>query len=861
MKSKKKITMDPKIKELLSNQDFLELNRVIKIKDKEYFPKKHLSSSGFKSTVWQGNDQYSMPVVIKLATYEDYLDRAYIQELSLAAKLRNYQHFAQLYDAGIIKLKISENEEYKVVCFIEEWVDGVTLAEFMENNEIGSSFVLNYVNQMAEILNILKTNNLRHDDLHKGNVMIANPQRGVLSQNLQVKVVDLGSLKNYNQELKKEKDDLGRLTEHIIELSNRMVLNRKNKRKPLNLIDRKFREEIIPLINSMLEEDIQVALNDPSVIGKRFEDAYERAKNFQNHKEEKILRIEDPFDYISAEHISDDKLLVKLFAESCPWIKEVTSPNPILLTGPRGCGKSMAFRWMSLKALLYKEDEYIKNSQIAGFYISCSADLRNRFGWISSPPLAKKYERTIVHYFNLLLCKEIIQTLSNISRRTDRETLFGFGELQERNLHEFLITRLTLNTEMLKLQGIKPLEHIEEIVELEMNQCYELFLKGRTLECSTYISFISDLTRYMTKNIRYFREKIITFLIDDYSVHRISEPIQKILNPIIWDRQPTHIFKLSSEKYGTKILFDNDYNIEISAADNTREFREIDCGQSYIGLNDKKSVVSDLIDFSKELLDHRLSLAGYEGNSELLIGTSSYDEGNLAKSLVENPRKQDHYHGISTIAQLCSGDISAILEIYREIFNEGKVNKNSKKAVNKISQNKAIKKVSRRFFSTIRKYHPYGKEMHRICLCFGVLCKQILYDGRKINLKGKETFNITTRIEVDQKYEEIEDWSEDKEILMKELLRRSVFIELEPSRGRNTFGPTMRWQLRRIYCPTFGLPMTKNVAIKWSVSDFKYFIGAPEEACDKEWKSRWSKLPSDQSSLYSFYGEFENDRD
>ena len=140
----------------------------------------------------------------------------------------------------------------------------------------------------------------------------------------------------------------------------------------------------------MLEEDKQIALRESSKIISLFEQAYMRA---QHPYQEVELKLKDPFDYISAEHIASDKLLVNLFAESCPWVKEVTSPNPVLLTGPRGCGKSMLFRRLSLKALLYKLNKNIEDSKIAGFYISCSADFANRFGQITSGPQPKGFKR------------------------------------------------------------------------------------------------------------------------------------------------------------------------------------------------------------------------------------------------------------------------------------------------------------------------------------------------------------------------------------------------------------------------------------------------------------------------------------
>lgn len=99
----------------------------------------------------------------------------------------------------------------------------------------------------------------------------------------------------------------------------------------------------------------------------------------------------------------------------------------------------------------------------------------------------------------------------------------------------------------------------------------------------------------------------------------------------------------------------------------------------------------------------------------------------------------------------------------------------------------------------------------------------------------------TTRIEVDQIPEKPEEeWTNQQQKLMKELVRRAVFIEMELGRGRATLGPTWRWQLRRIYCPAFGTSLAKSTAIKWKTSDLKYFLTNPKEKCENEFK-KWEK--------------------
>jgi hypothetical protein len=377
-----------------------------------------------------------------------------------------------------------------------------------------------------------------------------------------------------------------------------------------------------------------------------------------------------------------------------------------------------------------------------------------------------------------------------------------------------------------------------------MNYCYEQFLKGFNLVYTTPISFLSDLTKFLKAKIVYFNDRTLTFLLDDFSVHRISESVQLILNPIIWDRQASHIFKLSAEKYGTvKVL---DVSSESApTADITREFREIDCGQFYIDLSDK-DLEKELEKFAKELLDHRLVLTGYSGNTEAIIGYSEYRVvgGTLGNALKYHKKQYDQYHGLDIITQICSGDVSALLEIYRNIFKEGKVNKDTKDEVAKHVQHSAIVSVSGKFFNLIKTYSPFGDEMYKIVLNFGTLCHKILIDGKEMAYKMKDRTTKyvlceTTRIEVDQiPGSPTEEWTGEQERIIKELVRRAVFIEMEPSRGRATLGPTWRWQLRRIYCPGFGVGLKKYTAIKWKISDLKYFLTNPEEKCDFE---KWEK--------------------
>lgn len=826
--TKERIQLDSKTKEALRSSEVIP--NEIDVRNRKYFTREYVAE-GYKGVLWKGIDEYGGEVAIKFTIYEDYMNRSYLEEAERARKLRGRGPFADFIDSGLINITISDDKEEKFVCFIEEWVDGWTLPDYLKENGASASFMMNYIRGMCEALNILKAMRFRHDDLHLSNVMLARPREGDLPPlELKVKVIDTGSLKSSDSPLHKDKDDFRWFTEHLIDIRNSI-----RRRKLLPLSERRFIKEIDPHLDRMIEEDRSVALWEPVKVLSQFENAWTRAHYPQAEEE---IRLRDPFDYITAEHIVSDKLLVDLFAESCPWVKDVSSPNPILLTGPRGCGKSTVLRRLSLRGLLYKNAEDITESQIAGFYISCSSDLRNRLGWLTTEGAVHRFKREIIHYFNLLLTREIIQTLSIICQNRYREELFGFGKAEEINIHSFVMDKLGITApELLRLQGVSYMQHALEIIESEMDKCYENMIQGVGISRATDTTFITVFTRFLCNNIRYFGERKLAFLIDDFSVHRLPKPVQVILNPIIWDRQATHIFKISAEKYGAVGIDELEGLAEL-----TRELREIDCGQFYISLRNKASR-----QFARDLLAIRLHLSGYEGTPEQVLGHSIYEEGSLGKALrfraAKPGRIDDQYYGLETIADTCSGDISNLLEIYRRIFEKGKVNAQTKEMVPPNVQHAAIESVSRDLLTLIKFYVPYGAEMHNVVYKFGNLSRRILREG-KLQKKGDGWIpSETSRIEVDQPPGQPgEELTDAQQELMDELIRRAIFIEMEIGRARHRFTPTLRWQLRRIYCPAFGSSLAKNTAVKLTPSEFKWFLIDPEKVCQDQFNKLWKDV-------------------
>jgi hypothetical protein len=837
---KKRIVMSSFDKEYLSQLDSYVSH--ITVDGKEYYFRNVVSLEGKKSVVWKVVDKYNNVFALKLATYEDYIDRSFEEEMIKAAKINGYSQFARI-EGAEVKLFSHKKKAVKCVAFLEEWIDGTTL-DHISNESVTIPFILNYVEKFCEVLSILKHLKLRHDDLHAGNVMIIKPRAGLLRESLEIKIIDLGSLKDYYAPLKPIKkglDDTSNFALHIVALLNKLLFLSNGERRIISAKENKFIEESKQIINSVLDSDKGRALTKPYLINQNFQTLNQK---LFSSKAKKSPKLSDPFDYISAEQISDDELLIKLFAQSCPWISDITSPNPILLTGPRGCGKSMLFRRFSLKALLSVDDSLIDSIQVACFYISCSAELSNRLSIINSKAQATRYREEIVHFFNLVLLKEIVSSLRIIVDRPDSLSRFGIDDNVQHEIFSYLTNSLKITRDRkLSLQGVKPIVHLYELIKYETNFTYSLLVKRAKIKDYTPFSYIADVTKFLGETVPYFQNRKITFLIDDYSVHRIPDHVQSLLNQIIWDRQSSHIFKVSSEKYGMIRYMANN-----TSADLSREYTEIDIGRTYVNLSESSK---ELKKFAAELLNHRLKLSDYIGTAETLVGQSKYSEATLGRQIYSGINNKEFYHGLETISQVCSGDISTLLEIYRTMFKEANVQKNTKEKIQLNKQHNSITSASKSFLELTKTFHPDGSDMYKIVLSFGNLCKRILIEGRPQRDTRSGIFipNETSRIEIEEN-EVPEDFSEQNEKLYKELIRRAIFIELEPSRGRHTLGITSRLQLRRIYCPSFGLSLSKNTAVKWSQGMFKAFLNDPEGVCELEF-SKWKRSDSSQKDLFN----------
>ena len=266
-----RIKLNDELKRDLMEPEMLPVS--IKVRNREYTLERPFDA-GYKSAVWRVRDEFGRKRALKLCTHDDYQDRSYLEELSIATALEPYPEFAHFVDAGLVELPIGDRPSQSFVCFVEEWIDGFTLESFVNEKTdlVTTSLLLAYVKGMCGALSALRNVGLRHDDLHARNVMLARPVPGRIPSEWTIKVVDTGSMKPADSPISKPKDDHRHFVDHLI-----LIWNTVHARKILTVRDRRFLSEASRLLESMLDDEPSIALLEPAQVVNQFDLAYTRA--------------------------------------------------------------------------------------------------------------------------------------------------------------------------------------------------------------------------------------------------------------------------------------------------------------------------------------------------------------------------------------------------------------------------------------------------------------------------------------------------------------------------------------------------------------------------------------------------------
>jgi serine/threonine protein kinase len=741
-------------------------------------------------------------------------------ELKKAVKLQGIEQFVQYRTHFFTKL---DGANYVVI--LSEYVNGLNLKDYARQyyKEITMAFVKNLSTQILKAIFAMQHESIRHEDLYENNILIAKDNR-VPDEAPRIRITDFGT--GFKSSTWDPSDDYLQLAIICQRLLSDYI-------DPANLDpdDTFVYEQFVNVfLKMLLERNPTAEVFEQDC--KKLIDYVEGLKKVPVSHE---LSLRNPFDYLNCEQIGNSfELLSMLYSKNFLGYQDLTQRSNTILTGPRGCGKSTIFKNLSLKTQVLAGKLNPDNLEdFIGVYYQCS-DLYYAFPYLERLP-TEEDKRAIVHYFNLGVLFEVLDTFSALEKVPQLS-------LERRSLSvldAFLCECLSCYQS--PPSGTNILNHLKSLVITEKTILKKWLDSGRTLirpEVFLPIDFLKNLCVLLENSVPWLKGRVFYFFIDDYSLPRISRTVQIALSDFILDRNSECFYKISTESVTTLCTVDSHGKL----LEETREYDLIDLGGYFLNadLGKRKS-------FLREIVNNRLSIAAkkYSGvnDVEAVLGKTPYSYNELAV-MIRTAKTRVYYCGWDLIVDLCSGDIAIFLRMIRDIFTLciDRSKETEQFCIDSASpkiQDQAIRSNANDFLNRIETAPGNGKMLRKIAESFGDVASWYLVNLNSGNQKTnppRQAFRIEVR--------ETPELSETSQLIYNDLLKYSVF--LRDVRGKSQRSAVVpRLYLRRLLIPSFRLTPSQRDSIGMEPEEFNLLIEKPSRFSEKM-KSKKHSVRSDR---------------
>jgi serine/threonine protein kinase len=750
-----------------------------------------------------------------------------------------------------------EGEDF--VYIVWQYINSESLKSVIEAGNITIQILIDVIECALNVFEACKQTGIQHSDFHSGNILVEFPNKlGLYNNKRNIWVTDFGygtfsnnkpPLEDYKGLAKVIQDALSvdKSYFHSLEGEDKVKFSALKNVFPKLLLE-----------ENRLEGD---HVGEPRVLWSKLQEL------FQVHEQDDNSQ-KSVGDYLAAEFIGDRYDEWKsLFVPKFLCTDELLDRNICVLTGLRGCGKTMMFKRLSTQLVrklgstgVAKEDTFIC------FYLN-ARNLAEAFPWL--PDTEENIARNqVINFFHLKWTIEILEWLRNEIGNSYHKT----------NEVDWLINFFNrfFREQPLYCTSTTPKGIINDIIYRCNEEISKSKLSGNFLPSIPWpfsdIDYLEKILGTISRNTQFSKDKSFYMLLDDYSTPLVTESTQRILNSVIFRRCAEVFFKISTESTESLLRV----GLNGKPLEDGADFKLIDLGIVAINcdIQEKRDTISAI--FEKRI--ERYNLFEEKGLSlKRILGENDLSEVKRALKIREND-KQVIYYGFDVFCDMWSSDLRELIKIFSKMISEegeDKIQKNL--ASNNISiisrdvQNKVLRETGGRFLHALsivtnpfkkrsvstgkQTDHDYGKKLYEIVTAF----QEIAYSVLKYRNVKNQTSNPpkqARKIELTTAVDKLD--AEGLE-LYNGLIRYGVFIR--DYRGKSVRGSAaVRLYLRSLLIPYCRLTFSKkeNISFEWKY--FNKFLRNPE-AFKKEYikkitsQLKKEELQNQQNELFDSKGE------
>jgi hypothetical protein len=790
----------------------------------------------------------------------DRLKQGWQRELEKAILLAGVPHVVQYVEHG----SALDQDQKPFIWVLWTFVKGRTLRDYVvaAKERLDVEFVCTLLKTVLGVLHACSVLGIHHGDLHQGNILIADPDPRIPGNPETIWISDFGYGGSHNRV--QPKDDYRQLYAICKRLLSQLDTSGMTARD--RLMTRKLGEL---LDREVLEAD---PTQGPFVhnAARILDDLLAAERNAERESAEAIAAPTQrkPDEYLWAEALGNNpeewrSLFVPQFLAAAELLKR----NTTILTGARGCGKTMAFRRLTLfmDRVIGQGSGVEGADTFIGFYLNCR-DLVEAFPWIPNR-IVRGMRDQLVHYFHLAWFSEVFRALA-------LATLDGTvpNGASSRHFEWANVLLAGFFRERYRLHPVPGdvLAHARAFLEDEKERCFrarfgaeeglEAWPLGRT-------DVLEKLELSLREGVPEIGNRPLYFFLDDYTMPLVPAAVQEVLNEVIFARRSGLFFKVASESaisFSTAGVRGKDLELH-------HDFELIDLASESLrsGRDAKRLFLNDV--FRPRIRWHEL-FANQDYSLDEVLGSRGASDNELARKL--RARKQFNYFGWETFVGMWSSDTRTLIKVFADMIRKGgkELAKEAAQGFPSVTAGAPLVPASLqhatcleagadflRFIEAAEEpvvsgvspsdshaapggsangQEPYGTRLKRIVNAFVQICSHELTEGPLLPGNGTGRPKQAFRLEV---IDELQ-LSEEATRLLAGLIKYHVF--LQDWRGKSVRGlMTPRLYLNGVLIPFSRLTFSRKDNISLTSEELTRLLLTPSGFVEEYVKGRREKIP------------------
>lgn len=766
------------------------------------------------------------------------LKNGWEREIEKVAQLRGIPEIVDILDWGRGQSKVKEPYSY----IFYTYVDSTNLRDYLKSNSNPPFATIQVLGEaLLRAKHACDDVDVAHGDLHEGNILISKPDTRFPENKQRIVVTDFGYGGSHNS--LEPKDDALQISSIMCRLLKNTIT------AELEANERAIREKLIEFFGKELTDSYRRnsrESNTDALVGTKkqpnlwqiFVHRVAEAK-VEAANAGKGLTETNADDYLNAEalgHRQDE--WQNLFVSEIFGASAFTNRNVTVITGARGCGKTMVFRRLTLflDELIGSPSGVRGADGILGFYLNCR-DIVEAFPYIQTR-FSEKIRRQIIHFFHLCWLQEILRG-------------FGQHEIHESMSYEWLYDWMEKNYPARfskpTLVGVDALTFISKFISDEKEVCRTTPLGKATGWALDRLDLLDNFYSAATSNVPWIQGKPFFFFLDDYTIPLLSEQLQSTLNPVIFKRRANLFFKVSTEASNSFLRLVGQKPLEVN-----HDFDLLDFATETLHIDEvEKHRLLDSIFRRRIKRIEELKDAGY--GLEDVLGKSDWSFNEQARKLrdARGATSIPIYYGDKAFVGMWSSDIRSMIQLFNELLQPFRLKESTTFPISYALQQSRFYESGGEFLNlteTVRcagfwdgeakagkGSKNFGHRLIEIAKAFIAVSRWELIAQPLMGNQGSSAPKQAFRIEI------VDDLqlAENVQTYYHGLLRWHVF--LPDWRGRSVRGVmTPRMFLNRRLIPFARLSFSGKDSISLTNSEFQFLLNEPRKFV-RYWKNKKRK--------------------